>query len=110
MSELLAQVPSFAPRYLGLVEACDGDPGAGAILTELADYVATIVAEIGDRRRLLARCLSAIETLASAWDDGEELVAWAFLDSLSPDERHWLQDTFGPRTRALLDDVVSGSP
>jgi hypothetical protein len=108
VQELLAQVPSFAPRYLGLVEACDGDPGAAVTLTELADHVATLVAEIDDRRPRLAQCLSAVETLASASVDGEELVAWAFLDSLSPDDRHRLENAFGPRTRSLLEDVGSG--
>ena len=37
-------------RYLDLAEAADGDPGMAATLTELADYVAGLVAEI-DRSR-----------------------------------------------------------
>jgi len=35
-------------------------------------------------------------------------VAWAFLDSLSPDDRRRIAGWLGPRTRELLDDVEPG--
>ena len=102
---LLQSAPEFVDRYLDLAEAADGDPGAAATLTELADYVAGLVVEIEHLTPVLARCLQGVESVAVSSDDAAELVAWAFLDSLSPDDRRRLGDRFGPRTRALLREV-----
>jgi len=102
---VLESAPEFVDRYLDLAEAADGDPGAAATLTELADYVAGLVTEIENLTPLLARCLEGVESVAASSDDAAELVAWAFLDSLSPDDRRRLMERFGPRTRALLREV-----
>jgi len=108
-SDLLAQVleatPGFRRRYLGLVEAMDGDPGSAATLTELADYVAEMADEIDRLAPELAGCLAAVEVTALRSDEGAELVAWAFLDSLSPEDRRRLRAWLGPRTTILLAEV-----
>ena len=105
MSTILEATPGFVDRYLDLVEAADGDPDPAATFTELADYVAGLVAEVERLRPPVVRCLAAVEAVAAASDGDAELVAWAFLDSLSPDDRARLTASFGPRTRALLAEV-----
>src|ERR1700719_3586779 len=102
---VLASAPGFVDRHLDLAEAADGDPGAAATFTELADYVAGLVTEIDHLTPVLARCLDGVESVASSSDAAAELVAWAFLDSLSPDDRRRLVCWFGPRTRALMREV-----
>jgi hypothetical protein len=106
---VLEAAPGFVDRFLDLTEAADGDPGAAATFTELADYVAGLAAEIERFRPVLARCLEGVESIATSSDDAAELVAWAFLDSLSPDDRRRLEGWLGPRTRALLEEVETGS-
>lgn len=108
MDAVLAALPEFVPRYLGLVEAADGDPGAAAAFTELADHASGLVAGIECFRPALVRCLAAVERVSHDSPDGEDLVAWAFLDSLSPDDRRNLSPWLGPHTRGLLDGVEAG--
>ena len=105
---LLEAAPGFVGRYLDLAQSADGDPGVAATLTELADYVAGLVAEMEHFRPVLARCLAGVESVAVTSDDGAELVAWAFLDSFSPDDRRRVGGWLGPRTRALLAEVDPG--
>jgi hypothetical protein len=102
---VLEAAPGFVERYLDLTEAADGDPGIAATFTELADYVADLVTEIERDTGALARCLEGVETVAVSSADAAELVAWAFLDSLSPEDRRRLGAWLGPRTRALLQEV-----
>jgi hypothetical protein len=102
---MLEASPGFIDRYLDLAEAADGDPGVAATLTELADYVAGLAAEIERVTPVLARCLDGVESVAASSEEAAELVAWAFLDSLSPDDRRRLGRWLGPRTRALLHEV-----
>jgi hypothetical protein len=102
---VLEAAPGFVDRYLDLAEAADGDPGLAATFTELADFVAGLAAEVERVTPVLAHCLEAVESVAMSSDDAAEVVAWAFLDSLSPDDRRRLARWLGPRTRALLDDV-----
>lgn len=102
---VLEAAPGFADRYLELVESGDGDPGVAATLTELADYVAGLAAEIHRFAPVLTRALQGVESVAANSDESAELVAWAFLDSLSPDDRRGLVGWLGPRTRALLDEI-----
>jgi hypothetical protein len=99
---LLRSVPEFSDRYLALVEAADGDPGAPAAFAELAEFVAALASELRVPRLVLDRCLCALETVAATSPEAEALVGWAFLDSLSPDETGALRPMFGPATRALL--------
>lgn len=102
---VLEAAPGFADRYLELVESGDGDPGVAATLTELADSVAGLAAEMHRNAAVLTQALQGVESLASSSEDSAELVAWAFLDSLSPDDRRRLAGWLGPRTRALLDEI-----
>jgi hypothetical protein len=97
--------PGFRPRFLSVVEAADGAPGVAAVLTELADYVAELAGRMDQLGPELARCLAAVEQAAGRSDEDADVVAWAFLDSLSPDERMRLAPWFGPRTRALAAEV-----
>ncbi len=108
VATVLDAAPGFVGRYLDLVEAADGDPGAPATFTELADYVAGLAAELERGRPVLARCLEAVESVAAGSPDGAELVAWAFLDSLSPEDRGRLAAGFGPCTRELLEELDAG--
>jgi hypothetical protein len=101
---LLQQVPEFAHRYLALVEAADGDPGAAAAFGELGDMVAEMAAQLARFEPLLSRVLAAVEEVASS-GDAEELVGGAFLDGLSPDDLRLLGPWLGPATRAVVDDL-----
>jgi hypothetical protein len=102
---VLEASPGFIDRYLDLAEAADGDPGVAATFTELADYVSELAAQIERVTPVLVRCLDGVESVAVSSDDAAEVVAWAFLDSLSPDDRRRLARWLGPRTRALLHEV-----
>lgn len=112
VEELLEAAPDFGPRYLRLVREADGDPGLAAALTELAEFVAELARRVDDPLRALQRCLDAVEGLARRSEDGAELVAWAFVDSLHPEERRGLSPRLGPRTLALLAEVegFDGAP
>jgi hypothetical protein len=105
---VLRAVPEFAERYLDLVEAADGDPGAPVAFTELADFAAGLASEMAGRAPVLERCLRAVEEIAGSSPEAQEHIGWAFLDSLSPDEVRALLPWMGPRTRALLDELESG--
>ncbi len=105
LGPVLTASPGFRHRYLALVEAADGDPGSAVVMTELADYVAGLADRLGQLGPELARCLAAVEAMATRSDDDAEVVAWAFVDSLSPDDRARLRSWFGPRTRALVAEV-----
>lgn len=98
---VLLAVPELAPTYLRLVQAADGDPGAAAVLEELADFVADLLGEVRHHHDVLERCLGAVEEVAASSADASELVTWSFLDSLAPDERAALGRFLGPRARAL---------
>ncbi|HXX88928.1 MAG TPA: hypothetical protein VEI83_01735 [Acidimicrobiales bacterium] len=100
---VLRLVPEFAERYLTLVEEVDGDPGAVLAFTDLADFTAALARELDRRLPLLERCLGAIEEVAATSPDADELVGWAFLDTLSPEETRALGPWLGPATRALLE-------
>jgi hypothetical protein len=106
---VLGAAPGFVDRYLDLAEAADGDPGLAATFTELADYVAGLLAEIGRCTPVLTGCLEGVESVATSSEDAAEIVTWAFLDSLSPDDRRRLERWLGPATRALLREVDPGT-
>lgn len=100
---VLRAVPEFVPQVLRLVASADGDPGGPAAFGELADYVAGLVSEIERSRPVLARAMAGVELVAASSEEAEELVGWAFLDSLSPDDLRRLDPWMGPATRRLLD-------
>jgi hypothetical protein len=100
---LLAEAPEFLERYLALVEAVDGNPGAAATFVELAGYVVGLVDGIERFRPSLVRCLAALERVAESSEDAEDFVVWSFFDELSPDHIRRLDRWIGPHTRALVD-------
>jgi hypothetical protein len=102
---ILQTVPEFADRYLGLVEDADGHPGANEAFSELADYVSELASRLEQFQPLLARCLSAVEQVATASEDAEELVGWCFLDYLPPDARRAVMPWLGPCTISILETI-----
>lgn len=102
---LLQAVPEFSQRYLGLVEEADGHPGSNEAFSELADFVAELASGLEQFRPLLVRCLSAIERVATASGDAEELVGWCFLDYLSLDTRRAVIPWLGPSTLSILETI-----
>ncbi len=100
---ILDAVPEFADCYIDLVEAADGDPGAAMVFGELAWYVSDLTASVEPCRCLLQRCLAAVETVAHASADAQELVGGAFLDNLPPADLRSLMPWFGPHTAAMVE-------
>ncbi|HVB93215.1 MAG TPA: hypothetical protein VND67_02770 [Acidimicrobiales bacterium] len=110
MTALLNGVPEFGPAYLALVEVFDDDPGGPAVFTELADFVSERLVAIEAERPVLERALAAVELVATAGGEADELVGYAFLDSLSPEDRRLIIPWLGPATRSLLDELDAGLP
>ena len=110
VQRVIDAAPGFRARLLTVVEAADGDPGLPAVLTEFAGYVAELAGRMERLGPELASCLAAVEHAARRSDEDAEVVAWAFLDSLSPDERTRLAPWFGPRTQALAAEVDGAAP
>jgi hypothetical protein len=105
VTTLLRTCPEFTPRYLELVHGADGDPGANEAFSELADFVTELASGLEQFRPLLVRCLSAIEGVAEASDDAEELIGWCFLDYLSLDTRRVVLPWMGPNTLSILEAI-----
>jgi len=103
MVAVLRTAPEFTGRYLELVEEADGDPGTALAMSALAEFVAELAAALDRPGPVLERCLAAVEEVAAMVPDARELVGWAFLDSLTPEETVLLRPWLGPRTTALLD-------
>jgi len=110
VTALLNGVPEFGPAYLALVEVFDDDPGGPAVFTELADFVSERLVAIEAERPVLERALAAVELVATAGGEADELVGYAFLDSLSPEDRRLIIPWLGPATRSLLDELDAGLP
>ena len=110
VTTLLSGVPEFGPAYLALVEVFDDDPGGPAIFTELADFVSERLLAIEAERPVLERALAAVELVATSGGEADELVGYAFLDSLSPEDRRLITPWLGPATRLLMDDLDAGFP
>lgn len=109
VATILDSVPEFADgHYLALVEDGDGVPSAPEVFTELADFVAELVANLDSSKPQLARCLAAVEQVAAVSPEAEELVGWAFLDSLGPDDLRAIGPWLGRRTRELLEEMEAG--
>jgi hypothetical protein len=113
---LVDAVPEFAPAYVDLVEACGDDPGEPLVLVELADFIADRLAAVETETDVLRRAAAAVEACvagvdpsvsAFAPDDGGvlEMVAGAFFDSFSPEDRRRLLPWLGPGSRALLETL-----
>jgi hypothetical protein len=102
---IIDAVPALARSYVFLVEAADGDPGSPTFFAELAEYVADLLGAPERFHHEISACLSAVEIVAQGSEDAMELVGWAFLGQLSPDERTALRLWFGPETSRILDTV-----
>jgi len=102
---LLERVPELAHRYLALVEAADGDPGAMAAFGELGELVSDAAGSLAGLEERLERALAAVEEVAATSGDAADLVGGAFLENLSPDDVRLLRRWFGPATRDVLDDL-----
>lgn len=109
ISLLLRRVPEFTDRYLSLVEEADGDPGTATVLGELAEFAAIVASQLEQLRPVLDRLMGAVEELSATADSGD-LVAGAFLDSLSPDDLRRLRPWFGRVTWAILDELDLPAP
>ncbi|HUC36290.1 MAG TPA: hypothetical protein VMR97_04120 [Acidimicrobiales bacterium] len=108
VATILECVPEFADRFLDLVEAADGDPGAPAVFVELADFVVTLDSRRPERAGLVARCLACVERVARCSDQALELVGWSFLDGLCPEDLERLHPWLGPSTLALAAQIEEG--
>jgi hypothetical protein len=105
---LLDQVPEFGPVYLSLVESFDDDPGGATVFAELADFVSARLIAVETERPVLERSLAAIEAIVGTGGDACELIGYAFLDSLSPEDRQLILPWLGNKTRSLLDELDLG--
>ncbi len=106
---LLDAVPEFGPTYLALVAAFDDDPGGPVVFTELAEFVADRLDALEGELPVLLRALAAVEAVAGLGGAAGDLVAYAFLDSLSPDERRIIGPLLGEATRSLFDELEVGT-
>ena len=100
---VLEAVPEFLPRYLALAEAADGDPGTAVAFEELADFAAELALSLERHRPVLARVMAGVEAVAQRSPEADEVIGWAFLDCLSPDDLRRLEPWLGPATRAVLE-------
>ncbi len=105
VTTVLTAVPEFLGRFLEMVEDADGDPGAPAAFSELADFVASLISRPAPSLPVLARCLAGVEQVARESEDAEELVGWSFLDSLSLEDLVRIGPWLGPRTLSLASEL-----
>ncbi len=106
--DVVRTLPEFVPRYLGLVEAGDDDPGAPAVLMELAEFVAARLRVVETEGSALARALGLVEALLDSHEGdhiGAELVGYAFLDAFTLEDRRVLAKRLGPRCLGLLESL-----
>lgn len=103
---ILEAVPEFVGRFLNLLAQADADPGAAAVFTELADFIACEIAQGGGSATVLARCTVGLEQVAAESEDAEELVTWAFFDHLCAADLRVLEPWLGPLARSLLDRLT----
>jgi hypothetical protein len=105
---LLSALPELRHDFEMLARAADGDPGGAALFGELAETVADLAHDVDDHLRDLARYLAAVERVARTCVDAEELVGWAFLDSLSPQEIRILEPLLGAWTKSIVRHMEQG--
>src|SRR5437667_103483 len=109
VAELRHAVPELEDRYLELVDIYEDDLGADVVFGELADLVNDIVQGRGGDEGLLGRCLDVVESLAETGDpDSDEIVAFYFLDQLSPGTLARVTSLLGEHTLDVLDRLESG--
>jgi hypothetical protein len=109
--DLLLAVPELAPAYLEQVASTDEEPDEAALLELLAELLGALLgssprAEEPDRARgarppivVANAALGCLEAALDRDPDLAEAVSWSFLDGLSPQLRHGLRPSFGPRLR-----------
>ncbi len=95
--------------YLDLVDIYDDDIGADVVFGALADLVTDIVLGREHDHTVLTRCLDLVESLAELDDpDADEIVAFSFLDLLSPGTLAAISSSLGEHTLGVLDRLESG--
>lgn len=106
---LLLALPEFEANYLDLVELYDEDLTPQVVFSELAEMVGGLLEE-DDDEELLERCFDAVETVAATPGvDCTEVIAYAFLDNLTPAARDLAGSWLGPRTAAILTELEDGT-
>ena len=110
VSVLLEALPEAAPLVAELVEDCGEEISAGCIFGELAGITSTLLDGAPDEEdeERLERIFAAVETVATTPGvDAVELVAFSFLDGLSPGALVRAQPYLGPRTEELLERLTA---
>jgi len=98
------------------VEAGGDDPGQPLVLGELADFIADRLAAVEAETDVLRRAVAVVEACVAGVDQSDsastpddegilEMVAGAFFDSFSPEDRRRLVPWLGPGSRALLETL-----
>lgn len=103
VSTLLTALPELEEECAELADAYGEDLGPVQVLNELASLVTPLLEEAGGHGPFLTRCFDAVE-LALSDDDPEidAIVAFGFLDGLSPLAQSQARTWLGPRTAGVL--------
>jgi hypothetical protein len=109
LGEMLQQVPELRPRYEALVEAWGEQVSANFVLEELVDLLAPMLSDPSANTPVLERAIDAVEHLAISGEDGEDAVAYGFLEALPPMLVPSAMLFLGPRTQHLLDALDDGT-
>lgn len=106
---LRSHLPSFAGPYLELAADYGEDLTTQVVFHELADLVAAAL-RTGTHEPFLEEAFAALEHVAALERaDAVEAVGLCFLGAL-PDEVLALADAYlGPRSEALLDELLEGT-
>ena len=102
---LRENVPEFESHYLDLMDTYDEDLTPQVVFNELADFVTELL-QHGDREETIERCFTALELVAvEPGVEGDELVAFCFLDQLPPFALERIRCYLEPVTEAILERV-----
>jgi hypothetical protein len=107
-------LPEFEGRYLDLLDLYGEDLTPEAVLNELAEFAAELLAD-GDDEETLERVCAAVEAVAvELGADGKDLVAFCFLDQLPLFALEAIYSYLHPATETILEllgrDLLSDDP
>lgn len=106
---LRAHLPSFAGPYAALAADYGEDLTSQVVFQELADLVA-LALRSGEHERFLEETFTALERVAALErSDAVEAVGLCFLGSLSEEVLALTASYLGPRTTALLEELLEGT-
>ena len=98
-------VPEFENHYLDLLDLFDEDLTPQVVFNELAEFVSELLHD-GESEDALESCATALELVAvEPGADGTGLVAFCFLDQLSPFVLEAVRSYLGPVTETILELV-----